>query len=60
MKLLFNLEAVEGKRIHTRPGEHLNLLARAETEIGIATAQEFLEKITPVIFTGNRRETIYD
>ena len=34
--------------------------ARAEAEIGIATAQEYQEKITPVIFTGNRGETSND
>jgi len=60
MKLLFNPEAVKGNRIRTRPGEHPNSLARAEAEIGVATAQEFLEIIPPVIFTGNRGETSND
>lgn len=31
--------------------------ARAEAEIGIATAQELLDKLPPVIFTGDRGET---
>ncbi len=64
MKLLFNLEVVEGNRIHTHPGEQLNsqahdnqdLQARAESVIGIASTQAFLEKLPPVIFTGNRGE----
>jgi hypothetical protein len=34
--------------------------ARTETEIGIATAQESLEKLPPVIFTGDRGETSDD
>jgi len=34
--------------------------ARAEAEIGIATAQELLDKLPPVIFTGDRGETSDD
>ncbi|MDH3980762.1 MAG: hypothetical protein OEU91_09670 [Gammaproteobacteria bacterium] len=71
MKLLFNLEVVEGNRIKARPSDYLkslpagqqiaevreflhwaetearenpDLTGRAEAEIGIATAREFLEK----------------
>ena len=71
MKLLFNLEVIEGKRIRARPSDYLNSLgpqeqlaavreflawaeaeaagnddpqARAEAEIGIATAQQFLDQ----------------
>ena len=71
MKLLFNLEVLEGNRIKARPSDYLkslpaqqqlsevreflkwaetearenpDLTARAEAEIGIATAREFLEK----------------
>ena len=79
MKLLFNLEIIEGNRVRARPSDYLNSLtadeqraavreflewaraevrdnpdprARAEAEIGIATAQEFLEKSQPRIYTG--------
>ena len=79
MKLLFNLEIIEGNRIKARPSDYLKSLtadeqraavseflewaqaevrdnpdaqARAEAEIGIATAQEFLDKSQPRIFTG--------
>ena len=79
MKLLFNLEVMEDKRIRARPSEYLQSLsfdqqhaavteflewaeaevrdntnpqARAEAEIGIATAREFLEKMQPRIYTG--------
>jgi hypothetical protein len=85
MKLLFNLEILEGSRIKARPSDYLkslpvqqqleavreflqwaeaesrenpDLKARAEAEIGIATAREFLEKHnqqqSPII-TGNTR-----
>ena len=84
MKLLFNLEVVEGKRIRARPSDYLKSLtadeqraavtefldwaqaevrdnpdpqARAEAEIGIATAQEFLDKSQPRIYTGADQET---
>ncbi|MBT8116328.1 MAG: hypothetical protein KJO66_00730 [Gammaproteobacteria bacterium] len=79
MKLLFNLEVVEGKRIRARPSDYLKSLtadeqraavtefldwaqaevrdnpdpqARAEAEIGIATAREFLDRSQPRIYTG--------
>ena len=82
MKLLFNLEVIEGNRIKARPSDYLqslprdrqleevteflnwaeneassneDLQARAEAEIGIATAKEFLEKLEntgPTIYTG--------
>jgi hypothetical protein len=72
MKLLFNLEVVEGNRVKARPSDYLKLLpvneqitsvteflhwaekeahdnedlqARAEAEIGVATATEFLQKL---------------
>ncbi len=78
MKLLFNLEIVEGNRIRARPSDHLKSLphgeqraaaeerdnqdpqARAEAEIGIATAQEFIDKLPPLIFTGDSKETSND
>ena len=80
MKLLFNLDIVEGNRIRARPSEYLQSLpadrqlaavteflewaeaeardnpdpqARTEAEIGIATAQEFLDKLQPRIYTGS-------
>ena len=79
MKLLFNLEVVEGNRVRARPSDYLKSLtavqqieavteflawaeaeardnqdpqARAEAEIGIATAREFLDKSKPLIYTG--------
>jgi hypothetical protein len=82
MKLLFNLEVLEGNRVRARPSDYLQSLprdrqikevtgflrwaeneastsddpqARAEAEIGIATAREFLEKLehaAPRIYTG--------
>lgn len=79
MKLLFNLEVVEGKRIKARPSDYLKSLAadeqraavtefldwaqaevrdnpdpqaRAEAEIGIATAREFLDRSQSRIYTG--------
>jgi len=85
VKLLFNLEIVEGNRIKARPSDYLkslpaeqqlgevreflhwaetearenpDLTARAEAEIGIATAREFLDKHgqqpSPII-TGSTR-----
>ena len=72
MKLLFNLEVVEGNRVKARPSDYLqslavneqitavtkflpwaekqardneDLQARAEAEIGVATATEYLEKL---------------
>ena len=86
MKLLFNLDVIEGNRISARPSDYLQSLsadqqivevtrflrwaeseaasgkdpkARAEAEIGVATAREYLEKLEqPVIFTGatNRKQ----
>ena len=86
MKLLFNLEVIEGNRVKARPSDYLKSLpagqqmteveeflqwaenaakndpdqqARAEAEIGIATAKEFLDKLqngTARIYTGNRPE----
>ena len=83
MKLLFNLDVIEGNRVKARPSDHLKSLpvdqqitavteflswaeneardsdnpqARAEAEIGIATAKEFLQKLengAPRIYTGN-------
>ena len=71
MKLLFNLDVLEGNRVRARPSDYLKSLppeqqiaavreflqwaenvakndpdeqARAEAEIGVATAKEFLEK----------------
>ena len=81
MKLLFNLEVIEGNRVRARPSDYLKSLpadeqiaaveeflqwaentaqndpdeqARAEAEIGIATAKEFLEKQNTAarIYTG--------
>ena len=90
MKLLFNLEVVEGKRIRARPSDYLQSLppaeqitavseflqwaeheaanssspqARAEAEIGIATAREFLQRLqadTPRIYTGKQTEEPHD
>ena len=72
MKLLFNLEVIEGNRVKASPSDYLkslpvdqqitavteflgwaekeartneDLQARAEAEIGIATAREFLQKL---------------
>lgn len=82
MKLLFNLDVMEGNRITARPSEYLqslpadqqlaavteflhwaerearnnqDLQARAEAEIGIATAREYLNKLEHAgvkIYTG--------
>jgi hypothetical protein len=88
MKLLFNLEVIEGNRVRARPSDHLKALpvseqitavteflhwaeqearsnedlqARAEAEIGVATATEYLEKLeqgAARIYTGahNRKQ----
>ena len=86
MKLLFNLEVIEGNRVKARPSDYLKSLpveqqitaveeflqwaenaakndpdqqARAEAEIGIATAKEFpdkLQKGAARIYTGERHE----
>jgi hypothetical protein len=83
MKLLFNLEVIEGNRIKASPSDYLQSLpvaqqvtavteflgwaenevansddpqARAEAEIGVATATEFLQKLetgTTRIYTGS-------
>lgn len=83
MKLLFNLEVIEGNRVKARPSDHLKSLpvneqitavteflnwaeneannsedpqARAEAEIGVATATEFLQKLqngAARIYTGS-------
>jgi hypothetical protein len=83
MKLLFNLDVVEGNRVRARPSAHLQSLpvdeqiaavteflhwaeqevrnnqdpqARAEAEIGVATATEFLNKLEHAgarIYTGS-------
>ena len=86
MKLLFNLEVIEGNRVKARPSDYLKSLpagqqitaveeflqwaenaakndpdkqARAEAEIGIATAKEFLDKLQNCaarIYTRDRHE----
>jgi len=86
MKLLFNLDVIEGNRVKARPSDYLKSLpaeqqvtevqeflqwaenaaqndpdekARAEAEIGIATAKEFLEKLksgAARIYTEGRHE----
>lgn len=83
MKLLFNLDVIEGKRLQARPSDYLRSLprerqleevsaflrwaehevetcqdprTRAEAEIGVVTAREFLDKLgqaDPVIYTGD-------
>ena len=83
MRLLFNLEVLEGNRVRARPSDYLQSLprdrqidevrefldwaeatvadsttepqARAEAEIGVATAREFLAKLEQAqspIYTG--------
>lgn len=82
MKLLFNMDVIEGNRVRARPSEYLQSLppgeqvaavteflhwaqqeardnqdqqARAEAEIGIATATEYLNKLEQAgvqIYTG--------
>ncbi|MCK5480940.1 MAG: hypothetical protein KAJ06_07325 [Gammaproteobacteria bacterium] len=84
MKLLFNLDVIEGNRVKARPSDYLRSLpadrqqtevqeflqwaenaaqndpdqkARAEAEIGVATAREFLDKLqnaAPRIYTGGK------
>jgi len=84
MKLLFNLDVIEGNRVKARPSDYLqslpvdrqiaevteflhwaeseaasgrDLQARAEAEIGIATAREYLAKLEqPAIYTGDRKQ----
>jgi hypothetical protein len=86
MKLLFNLDVIEGNRVKARPSDYLKSLpaeqqitevqeflqwaenaaqndpdekARAEAEIGIATAREFLDKLqngAARIYTGDRHD----
>jgi hypothetical protein len=85
MKLLFNLDVIEGNRVKARPSEYLvslpadqqitavreflhwaenearsneDLQARAEAEIGVATATEYLQKLengAGRIYTGSDR-----
>jgi len=87
MKLLFNLDVIEGNRIKARPSDYLRSLprdrqveevteflrwaenevrtnqdpnSRAEAEIGVVTAREFLEKAgqaEPVIYTGDNNRS---
>jgi hypothetical protein len=80
MKLLFNLDVIEGNRVKARPSDYLqslpvdrqvaevteflhwaesaaaageDLQTRAEAEIGVATAREYLAKLEqPAIYTG--------
>ena len=80
MKLLFNLDVIEGNRVKARPSDYLqslpvdrqiaevteflhwaksaagggtDLQARAEAEIGVATAREYLARLEqPAIYTG--------
>ena len=84
MKLLFNIDVIEGNRVKARPSDYLKSLpaeqqiseveeflewaenavqndpdqtARAEAEIGVATAKEFLNKMkNPAarIYTGDK------
>ena len=86
MKLLFNLDVIEGNRVRARPSDYLKSLpgeqqitevqeflewaentaqnapdpeARAEAEIGVATAREFLQKVQGTatrIYTGSKNE----
>jgi hypothetical protein len=89
MKLLFNLEVIEGKRIKAQPSTYLkslprsrqiaevseflewaqreargnsDLTARAEAEIGIATAREFLDRLDQQthIITGDNGKPDHD
>lgn len=87
MKLLFNLDVIEGNRVREHPSAYLQSLsaeqqlqavteflewaeqaaqsgsdpqARAEAEVGIATAREYLGKLqgdSPRIYTGADQET---
>lgn len=86
MKLLFNMEVIEGNRVRARPSEYLQSLspdeqqaavsefldwarqeardnqdpqARAEAQIGIATATEYLNKLEQAgarIYTGRDKD----
>jgi hypothetical protein len=90
MKLLFNLDVIEGNRVKARPSDYLRSLpvdqqitavtefldwaenevrnsenpqARAEAEIGVATAREFLQKLqaaAPRIYTGDNERNDHD
>jgi hypothetical protein len=90
MKLLFNLDVIDGNRVKARPSEYLKSLpveqqitavtefldwaesearnsenpqARAEAEIGVATAMEFLQKLeaaAPRIYTGANNRSEHD
>ena len=90
MKLLFNLEVIEGNRVKARPSDYLKSLpvdeqvmavteflnwaeievasskdpqARAEAEIGVATAREFLQKLETAaqhIYTGGNDRTDHE
>ena len=90
MKLLFNLDVIEGNRVKARPSDYLKSLpvdqqmtavtgfldwaenevrnsenprARAEAEIGVATAKEFLQKLesgAPPIYTGANDRNNHD
>ena len=90
MKLLFNLDVIDGNRVKARPSEYLKSLpveqqitavtefldwaesearnsenpqARAEAEIGVATAREFLQKLeagAPRIYTGANDRSDHD
>jgi hypothetical protein len=90
MKLLFNLDVIEGNRVRARPSDYLKSLpvdqqltavtefldwaegevrnsenpqARAEAEIGVATAREFLQQLeaaAPRIYTGANNRSEHD
>ena len=90
MKLLFNLDVIDGNRVKARPSDYLKSLpvdqqitavtefldwaesevrnsknpqARAEAEIGVATAREFLQKLqaaAPRIYTGTNNRNEHD
>ena len=90
MKLLFNLDVIDGNRVKARPSDYLKSLpvdqqitavtefldwaesevrnsenpqARAEAEIGVATAREFLQKlqaVPPRIYTGDNDRNDHD
>ena len=90
MKLLFNLDVIEGNRVKARPSDYLKSLpvdqqitavtefldwaegevrnsenpqARAEAEIGVATAREYLQKLeaaAPRIYTGANDRNEHD
>ena len=90
MKLLFNLDVIDGNRVKARPSDYLKSLpvdqqitavtefldwaesearnsenpqARAEAEIGVATAMEFLQKLeaaAPRIYTGANNRSEHD